>query len=153
MKALLAEIALNTAKENDITINNNSNLSDYAYTGNGEDLELERTDSVLVLEPDINGIMALRDSLFNRIFDKVDTNNTLIDTLSVSAFSGCPAVRLMGGGTPVQTQSGFYIKGFTIDFCDVYGFNLVRIISVIVTSFASVVGFFVGFKIFKSAMG
>lgn len=153
IKALLGQIALNTAQENQITINNQSNLGDYAYSDNGQDYELTRTDSVLVLEPDTNGIMALRDSLFNRIFDKVDTNNTLIDTLVNPNYSGCPAFRLMGGGQPAQTQSGVYIKGFTIDFCDIHGFNLVRIISVIVTSFASVVGFFVGFKIFKSAMG
>lgn len=153
MKALLGQIALNTQKQVQVTINNQSNLNDYAYTGNDEDLVLNRTDSVLVLEGDTNAIMALRDSLFNRIFNRIDTNNTLIDTIPQVSYSGCPAVRLMGGGAPVQTQSGVLIRGFTIDFCDVHGFDLVRIISVIVTSFASVVAFFIGFKIFNSASG
>ena len=102
IKALLGQVVLNTAKENQITINNQSNLSEYTTNGNETYLELNRNDSLYQVATDTNKIMAWRDSLFNPILSKIDSNNSIIDTLVNPNYNGCPTVSILGGGQPVQ---------------------------------------------------
>lgn len=148
---LLAQILTNTGKQNQQSINIQTGLSDYQYFDGDSDIPWNRQDSILVINPDSSGFGALRDSLHKALWSRVDTNNKILDTLSVAPWSGCPTLNILGGSNnrPL-TQSGMYLKGITINFCDISGFNLVTIVSSLVVAFASIVGFFIGFAIFKN---
>lgn len=148
---LLAQIVSNTGKQNQQAINIQTGLSDYQYFDGDSDISWNRQDSILEIHPDSSGFVALRDSLKKALWSKVDTNNKILDTLSVAHYSGCPTMSILGGSNNrPSTQSGMYLKGITINFCDISGFNIVRIISSLVVAFASIVGFFIGFAIFKN---
>lgn len=148
---LLAQIVTNTGKQNQQSINIQTGISDYQYFDEDSDIPWNHQDSILEIYPDSSGFGALRDSLKKALWSRVDTNNKILDTLSVAQYSGCPTLNILGGSNNrPTTQSGMYLKGITVNFCDISGFNIVRIVSTLLVAFASIVGFFIGFAIFKN---
>lgn len=145
---LLAAIASNTMEKSDIKSINTINvaLDDYT-TGNSDvDVPFNRTDSIYnpSYVVDTAGLKQV-------IFGRVTEQNQILDTL-LSPASKCPCFTFFSGGGSQAQISGAHISfpKMEFDFSSFHGFDLCHIISVIVTSLASVVAFFIGFAIFKN---
>lgn len=106
----------------------------------------DRVDSLVTLDTILDTA-----GLLHAIFGRIDSNNTILDTLQHSNFSGCPTCTFFAGN-PKNDFSGGHIRFKEIKFelGNIHGFNLCRIFSVVVTALASVVSFFIGFSIFKN---
>ena len=145
---LLGAIASNTMQKSESKNINTINvaLDDYT-TGNYDiDVPFNRTDSIY--DPSyVVDTAGLKQVIFGRVTEQ----NQILDTLLPPA-SKCPCFTFFSGGGSQAQISGAHISfpKMEFDFSSFHGFDLCHIISVIVTSFASVVSFFIGFAIFKN---
>lgn len=145
---LLGAIASNTMQKSESKNINTINvaLDDYT-TGNYDiDVPFNRTDSIY--DPSyVVDTAGLKQVIFGRVTEQ----NQILDTLLPPA-SKCPCFTFFSGGGSQAQISGAHISfpKMEFDFSSFHGFDLCHIISVIVTSLASVVAFFIGFAIFKN---
>ena len=150
IKGILGVIAMNTAKENQQTINNvnsvNIALDDYTASISDSAAPLVVPDSIYNPEYIID-TAGLKEAIFGRVTEE----NSILDTL-LHPNSKCPCFTFFSGNGSSSTVSGNHLRFQQIqfDFSDFHGFDVCHIISVIVTALASVVAFFIGFAIFKN---
>lgn len=121
-------------------------VNGFAYNEGDGEFIYDRVDSLVTLDTILDTA-----GLLHAIFGRIDSNNTILDTLQHSNFSGCPTCTFFAGN-PTNDFSGGHIRFKEIKFelGNIHGFNLCRIFSVVVTALASVVSFFIGFSIFKN---
>lgn len=118
----------------------------FAYNESESDYTYERADSLVTFDTivDTAGIL-------HAVFGRIDSNNTILDTLPHSSFSGCPCITFFRGNSANNFSNGHIVfKQIQYDLGNIHGFNLCRIFSVVVTALASVVSFFIGFAIFRN---
>lgn len=145
---LLGAIASNTMQKPETKNINTINvaLDDYATSREDVDVSFSRHDSIY--NPSYVVDTA---GLKNAIFGRVTEENTILDTLE-HPVSKCPCFTFFSSGGNQAQITGTHISlpKMVFDFADFHGFDLCRIISVIVSALASVVAFFIGFSIFKN---
>lgn len=146
--ALLGAIATNTNEKSEIKQIQTLNvaLDDYTTDNNDVDVPFNRVDSIY--DPSyVVDTAGLKQVIFGRVTEQ----NEILDTLLHPA-SKCPCFTFFGSGGNQAQISGSHISfpKMQFDFSSFHGFDLCHIISVIVTSLASVVAFFIGFAIFKN---
>lgn len=135
--------SVNGSKTGTATIENA--MDSYTVAVNDSTPLMRVPDSMLVARD------SLDTSFIHHIFDKVNENNTILDTIPNVGFSGCPCVTFFQGNATNHIENGVWrFKEIKIDFSSVYGVNLCTVISTIVVALASVVSFFIGFAIFKN---
>ena len=123
-----------------------SYLNGFVYSDGDGSVNIDRVDSMMVLDTILDTA-----GLLHAVFGRIDSNNTILDTLSHSSFVGCPCITFFQGNNQHSIKNGHLVfKEMTISFANIKGFNLCRIISAIVVALASVVSFFIGFSIFKN---
>jgi hypothetical protein len=146
--SLLGAIASNTMQKPETKNINTINvaLDDYATSKEDVDVPFNRHDSIYNPSYVIDTA-----GLKNAIFGRVTEENTILDTLE-HPVSKCPCFTFFSSGGNQAQITGFHISlpKMVFDFADFHGFDLCRIISVVVSALASVVAFFIGFSIFKN---
>lgn len=140
LKVLPSNI-LNGIKE---TLNTLSNK--FTYSEDDEDFIWDRVDSLVTMDTIIDTAGVL-----NAIFNRLDSNNRIIDTIPSVAYNGCPCITFFSGNNKTSFDGGHIrFKEIKFNMGNFHGFNLCTIIRTIVVAFASVVSFFIGFAIFKN---
>ena len=121
-------------------------LNGYNYNETDDEFIWNRVDSLVTLDTIIDTAGVL-----NAIFNRLDTNNRIIDTIPNASFNGCPCIYFFRGNTSNNLGKDGHIsfKEIKFNLGDFHGFNLCTIIRTIVVAFASVVSFFIGFAIFQ----
>lgn len=121
-------------------------LNGYNYNEVDDGLSFDRQDSVLALDTIIDTVGVL-----HAIFNRLDSNNRIIDTIPNVSYNGCPCITFFNGNQANSFVGGHIIfKEIKFNLGDFHGFNLCIIIRAVVVAFASVVSFFIGFAIFKN---
>lgn len=130
----------------DVVAGVKSLLSGYDYNYTDSYPDLVAPDSMLQLDTILDTA-----GLLHAVFGRIDSNNTILDTLQHSSFTGCPCITFFAGNTQNSITMGHLVfKEIKFNLGDFHGFNLCRIISAVVVALASVVSFFIGFAIFKN---
>ena len=121
-------------------------MNGFVYNEDDSEFIFDRVDSLVTLDTivDTAGIL-------HAIFNRLDSNNRIIDTIPNSAFNGCPCITFFNGNQQTSFVGGHIsFKEIKFNLGDFHGFNLCTIIRTIIVALASVVSFFIGFSIFKN---